>query len=105
MRFVHTADWQIGARFRQFGEKAPALRAVRLRTLRRALEYAEAVGVDGFLVAGDLFEDNEVDAASVGAVFELLAASSAVPIFLLPGNHDPFTGPGSLWGRAPFSAP
>src|SRR5258708_6300650 len=44
MRFVHTADWQIGARFRQFGEKAPALRAVRLRTLGRALEYAAAAG-------------------------------------------------------------
>ena len=105
MKLIHSADWQIGMRFRQFGAKAEVLRAVRLRTLRRALEHAARVEADAFLIAGDLFEDNQVDAAVVRAVFDLFAEFSDVPIFLLPGNHDPVDGPGCLWRRAPFAQP
>jgi DNA repair exonuclease SbcCD nuclease subunit len=105
MKFIHTADWQIGARFRQFGPKAASLRAARLRTLGRALEHADNARADGFLIAGDLFEDNQVEHAVVTDVFERLAAFPQLPIFILPGNHDPFTGPRCIWSRRPFSAP
>ena len=40
MKFLHSADWQMGARFAQFGECAGNLRQARLTTLRRALEVA-----------------------------------------------------------------
>ena len=103
MKLIHSADWQIGMRFRQFGAKAEVLRAARLRTLQRALEHAATVFADAFLIAGDLFEDNQVDAAVVRAVFDLFAEFSDVPIFILPGNHDPVDGPGCLWRRAPFA--
>lgn len=40
------------------------------------------------VVAGDVFESNHVDRRTVGRACEALAAIP-VPIFLLPGNHDP----------------
>ena len=65
MKVLHTADWQLGARFKQFGERAVELREARFTTLRRALEIARDRKVDAFVIAGDLFEDNEVDDAVV----------------------------------------
>ncbi|MHA3772133.1 metallophosphoesterase family protein [Verrucomicrobiota bacterium sgz303538] len=105
MRFIHSADWQIGARFRQFREKAAWLREVRLRTLGRALALASERNADAFLIAGDLFEDNQVEPDVLTRVWKLLADFSEVPVFILPGNHDPSSGPGSIWARRPFASP
>jgi DNA repair exonuclease SbcCD nuclease subunit len=105
IRLIHSADWQIGARFRQFGDNAEMLRNTRLATLRKALEHAASVRADAFLIAGDLFEDNQIEPATVRQVYELLAEFKNVRVFIVPGNHDPFTGPGSIWGRPPFSKP
>jgi hypothetical protein len=41
-RFIHSADWQLGASFVQFSHQADALRDFRLQTIRRALEDALA---------------------------------------------------------------
>ena len=105
MKLIHTADWQLGAPFSGFGEKADALRAVRLQTFRLTLERARSEEVDGFLIAGDLFEDNQVGDELVRKVFDLFGAFSDVPVFILPGNHDPVSGPGCVWLRAPFNEP
>ncbi|MGC1480306.1 MAG: DNA repair exonuclease [Chthoniobacterales bacterium] len=102
-RFFHSADWQLGARFRQFGARAERLRAARLETLGRALGLAVERGVGAFLVAGDLFEDNQVDDVLVESVVALFAKHEAIEIYLLPGNHDPFTGPDSVWRRKAFA--
>ena len=106
MKLLHSADWQLGKCFKQFGDKASELRQVRLETLRRALQTARDKQVDAFVVAGDLFEDNEVDDSMVRSAVGIFAAFADVPVFILPGNHDPFIGPGSVWNRASFqSAP
>jgi DNA repair exonuclease SbcCD nuclease subunit len=105
MKLIHSADWQIGARFRQFGSRAEFLRGARMTTLRKALQHAADVRADAFVIAGDLFEDNQVEAATVRAVYDLFAEFSGVRVFIAPGNHDPFTGPASIWGRLPFSTP
>jgi DNA repair exonuclease SbcCD nuclease subunit len=98
-RFIHTADWQLGARFSQFGASGVRLREARLSTLAKALALARQHAADAFLVAGDLFEDNQVDESLVAAVGKIFAEHSSVPIYILPGNHDPFTGPESIWHR------
>ena len=41
MRFIHTADLQIGARFAQFGEEAEVLRQARVQALDRVLDYLQ----------------------------------------------------------------
>ena len=39
-RFIHTADWQLGARFSQFGATGRVLREARLGTLAKTLALA-----------------------------------------------------------------
>lgn len=102
MRLLHSADWQLGCRFAQFGEKAGALRDARLKTLRRTLELAKQRTVDAFIIAGDLFDDSQVDESVVTATLEIFASFPQVKIFILPGNHDPYVGPGSVWNRKSF---
>lgn len=102
MKLLHSADWQLGKCFKQFGEKAGELRQVRLETLRRALQTARDRRVDAFVIAGDLFEDNEIDDSVVRSAVGIFAAFADVPVFILPGNHDPFIGPGSVWNRQSF---
>ena len=104
-RFLHSADWQLGARFVQFGAQGARLREARLETLRRALTLARDHAVDAFLIAGDLFEDNQVDNSLVATVAELFRDFASVPLYVLPGNHDPFTGPNSIWQRKAFLNP
>lgn len=101
-RLLHSADWQLGARFSQFGASAARLREARLEALERTLALAEKHNVDAFLVAGDLFEDNQVADALIERVVALFAAHPQVPVYLLPGNHDPFTGPDCVWQRKAF---
>ena len=103
MKFIHSADWQLGARFAQFSDRAVELRQVRLDTLERVLKMASERGADAFLIAGDLFEDNQVESTLVEKVVDLFTAYSEVPILILPGNHDPYTGPNSVWDRRCFS--
>ena len=51
------------------------------------------------------FESNRVADSLVQEVFETLEAHPDVPIVILPGNHDPFEGPGCIWSRRPFNQP
>jgi DNA repair exonuclease SbcCD nuclease subunit len=102
IRLIHSADWQLGARFSQFGVKAGQLRSARLTTLKETLALAISKQCDAFLIAGDLFEDNQVDDALVRIVLDLFRTHSSLPIYILPGNHDPHTGPDSVWQRKAF---
>lgn len=105
MRFIHTADLQIGARFTQFGEQAEILRSARVKALNRVLEIAETESADAVLIAGDLFEDNQVADRLVRDVVDVLNAHATIPVVILPGNHDPVSGPGCVWLRPPFDSP
>jgi DNA repair exonuclease SbcCD nuclease subunit len=68
------------------------------------LRKANELAVDAFLIAGDLFEDRQVDDAVITAALTKFGGLPNLPIFILPGNHDPNTGPGSIWNRKPFAS-
>lgn len=99
IKILHSADWQLGARFRQFGAMGNALRSARLTTLRQSLDVARERAVDAYFVAGDLFEDNQVDDKLVSEVVRIFGEYPSIPIYLLPGNHDPISGPEAVWNR------
>jgi DNA repair exonuclease SbcCD nuclease subunit len=105
MKFLHTADLQIGARFAQFGDKAEILRGARLTTLERVLEIAKENAVNAVLIAGDMFESNQIANSLAEEAFDILSAHAEIPIVVLPGNHDPLDGPGCIWQRKPFAEP
>lgn len=98
MRFVHTADWQIGMQAAQAGARAEEVRQARFAAAARVVELANERGADFLVLAGDTFEDGAVDPLLVRRVVDLLSRASC-PVFVLPGNHDPL-GPGSVFRHA-----
>jgi DNA repair exonuclease SbcCD nuclease subunit len=98
MRFLHTADWQIGMRAAMLGGKGERVRAARLESARVVIECARREQVDFVLVAGDTFEHNGVERLKVREVAKILG-DSGCPVYVIPGNHDPVTA-GSVWEDA-----
>jgi len=95
MRFLHTADWQIGMKADFVGRSAQRVRDERIAAGRRLIEAANAERVDFILVAGDLFEDNAVDRILIQKIADILSQFRG-PAYLIPGNHDPLV-PGCVW--------
>ena len=101
MKFLHTADWQVGMRATQLGEKGERVRHARLESARRVIEEARRQKVDFVIVAGDTFENNGVDRLKVREAAKILG-SAGCPVYVIPGNHDPVTS-GSVWEDAAWS--
>lgn len=98
MRFIHTADLQIGKAFGQFpAEVASVLRAARLETLKRVAQFAKDCSVDAVLVAGDCFDDIAVSDETLRR-FKVALEPFDGRWILLPGNHDPAIAE-SPWSR------
>lgn len=95
MKFIHTADWQLGMKAAHVGAAAARVREERLAAAGRVVAAARELGAEFLLMAGDTFEDNAVERALVQKVSDILSRSP-VPVYVLPGNHDPLT-PGSVW--------
>lgn len=89
VRFLHTADWQIGMTRRFLEPEAQSrftsARADVIRTLGRV---AADQGCAFVVVCGDVFESNHLTGQTVRRALEALR-SVPVPVYLLPGNHDP----------------
>ena len=89
VRFLHTADWQLGMTRRFLGDESQAVfTADRLAAVAALGELATEHGAQFIVVAGDAFEDNAVPRSVVLRAAEVLAGFS-VPVLILPGNHDP----------------
>jgi len=88
-RFLHTSDWQLGVTRRFLGPDAQARWAqARFDGVRELGRLAAEAGCRFVVVAGDVFESNQVDRRTVSRACDALAAIP-VPVYLLPGNHDP----------------
>jgi DNA repair exonuclease SbcCD nuclease subunit len=99
LRLIHTADWQIGKPYGRVadGQKRFRLQQERLAAIGRIREAVERQQAELVLVAGDLFDSPTPAAAAVLEVLELIGAM-AVPVLVIPGNHD-HGAPGTLWHR------
>lgn len=99
VRFLHSADWQIGMTRRYLSAEAqPRFTAARAEVVRRMGQVAAEEGCAFVVVAGDVFEHNQLTAQTVRRALEALR-SVPVPVYLLPGNHD-HLGPMSIWSGA-----
>jgi DNA repair exonuclease SbcCD nuclease subunit len=98
VRILHTSDWQLGIT-RSFldPEAQGRYSGARLQAVRRVLQVAAERACDVVVVAGDVFEHPLVPTRVVQQAVEVLR-EAAVPVLLLPGNHDPL-GPHSLYER------
>src|SRR5271156_3075834 len=103
MRFVHTADWQLGMP-RHFlnGEAQPRYSAARRDAVAGLGAIAAETGAEFVVVAGDVFEHNQLAPRDVSQSLEAMRAIG-VPVYLLPGNHDPLDA-SSVYTGAQFTA-
>src|SRR5690625_4019806 len=89
MRFIATADWQLGMSAHFLDDEArPRFHQARFDVVRRVGELAVEVGAECVVVAGDVFESNQLNRTVVARAVEALNTFQ-VPVVLLPGNHDP----------------
>jgi DNA repair exonuclease SbcCD nuclease subunit len=102
MRFLHAADLHLGLRVTRFGSDANGrVQEARLKAVEVMVDQAKARAVDFVLIAGDLFDDNHVDAATSRRALEMLETVNR-PVYIIPGNHDPLTAD-SVFARPPWS--
>jgi len=103
MRFIHTADWQLGmTRHFLAGEAQPRYSAARRDTVAGLGTLAAEAGAEFVVVAGDVFEDNQLAQRDVSQALEAMRAVG-IPVYLLPGNHDPLDA-SSVYTSALFCA-
>ena len=93
IRLLHTADTHLDACFAKSALPPPAAaqcRERRFEALAGALREAASWPADAVLIAGDLFVAKRTARATIAAVRELFAEMAPVPVFIAPGNRDPY---------------
>jgi len=89
IRFLHTSDWQLGMTRHFLSEGAQERYSqARFDAIRTMGRVTKEEGCGFMLVCGDTFESNQVDRKTVARALEALK-EVPVPVFILPGNHDP----------------
>ena len=90
VRFIHTADWQLGmTRYFLDDEAQARFSGARIDAIRRIGSLAVEEGCGFVVVCGDVFESNQVGRQVVVRALDAMAATPGVTFYLLPGNHDP----------------
>ena len=102
IRFIHTADWQIGKPYRQVGDeqKRFKLQQERLSAIGRIRDVARMQGAAFVVVAGDLFDSPTPPTTAVLEVLEAIGEIE-IPVLVIPGNHD-HGALGTVWHREDF---
>ncbi|MCY4289913.1 MAG: metallophosphoesterase [Aestuariivita sp.] len=104
-KFIHTADWQIGAPFASFGaDLAARLTDARLGMISTIGRLASDNDVANVFVAGDVWDSEQPSDKTVRQPLDLMAGFGNVVWWLMPGNHDPYRH-NMLWSRIAERAP
>lgn len=98
LKLLHAADLHLDSPFEALSAGKAAIRRAEQRRLLGALsELAAAEDVDLVLLSGDLLDSNS-SYFETGEELILCLRRIGVPVFIAPGNHDPYL-PGSPWAR------
>lgn len=104
-KFIHTADWQIGAPFGSFeADLSARLRAARIAMIDRVAALAVSQSVRHVVVAGDVWDSEQPSDAMIRQPLDMMGGQSEIIWWLMPGNHDPFRK-NLLWSRIQQRAP
>lgn len=99
LRFLHTSDWQIGKVFRFVNDRTMSLlQEARLEGIDRLGRLAAEQGVRHVLVAGDVYDTQDVTDRVLRQPLERMRAFAQLQWHLMPGNHDPHQ-PFGIWER------
>ena len=102
MRFIHTADLQLGKPFASIEaqDKRALVQQARFETLERIRDIVREYNASFVVVAGDLFDSPSADNSTISRACKAVG-SLGVPVLVIPGNHD-HGGAGSVWEREFF---
>ncbi|HLB58786.1 MAG TPA: DNA repair exonuclease [Bdellovibrionota bacterium] len=94
LTLLHTADLHLGAPLTSFGSYAATRREEFRQTFSRILDLAIQRSIPVLLIAGDLFDDIDVDRSLVGWVCEELRGYTQTggQVVIIPGTHDHMEG-------------
>ena len=96
LKIIHGADFHLDSPFSGLTPKRAAQRRGEQRELlERLAELARKKGAGLVLLAGDLLDSERVFPETALALSKALA-SIPCPVFIAPGNHDPYTDR-SIW--------
>jgi DNA repair exonuclease SbcCD nuclease subunit len=99
VRFIHTADWQIGKAFRFVDDATVGvLQEARLEAVSRIGRLAMEQAAPTVLVAGDIYDVATAEDRTLAQPIERMRAFPDVTWHLIPGNHDPHQS-GGPWDR------
>jgi len=89
MRFIHTADWQLGKPFGGMpGDVRAALQEARFDAIDAVAEAAVVEGASLVIVAGDVFDSAAPSDRDIRQALLRMGRAQGLRWFLLPGNHD-----------------
>ncbi len=94
IRLLHTADIHLDTSYKALGCPArigEQLREAQRRVFTRIVETARQWPADALLIAGDLFDGPELSDATVDMTLEAFEQLAPIPVYIAPGNRDPFT--------------
>jgi DNA repair protein SbcD/Mre11 len=103
-RVLHISDIHLERSFASmgcYGDLARRRREGLRWALRRAGEAALTAQCDAVTIGGDLYEHDRAN-ADTGAFLSKLFGSWEMPVFIAPGNHDPYMR-GSLYASVEWS--
>lgn len=89
IKILHCADLHIGAAESFLGARAESRQAETLITFEKIIDIARENAVDILLIAGDLFNSNNVEKSYIDRVLECFASIPQIKIIYSAGNHDP----------------
>ncbi len=101
VKFLHTADWQLGmTRHFLAGEAQARFDGARIDAIRALGKLAHREDCSFVVVCGDVFESNQVGRDIVWRALDAMAETPEVRFCLLPGNHDPLDASSVYRSRA-----
>lgn len=103
IKILHTADMHLGAGFAFLGDFGITIRSAVRESLSRIAQLALSEEVDIVLIAGDLFDSNNVSLPLRQFAVTQLQKLSPIPVCILPGTHDCLED-GSVYHRQEFAS-
>ncbi len=91
LSFLHGGDFHLDAPFHSLApSEAKAAREAQRRMLRQLVAVAKETGAEVLFLTRDIFDSARIYPETLDELSKTFEAL-AIPVFLSPGNHDPYT--------------
>ncbi len=90
IKVLHCSDIHLDASYPEIWGKGGIKRQEQREIFTKIIERAGKERVDLLIIAGDLFTNRTVLTNTVDFIKEQLKSLDPIPVFITPGNHDPY---------------